>query len=76
MNEQETLEEIAEKYYPPYPDGIITSEIYSLREGFVKGVKVQQERSYSEEDVIQFAQIYLSKRYDNLRMSNKDIFNL
>jgi hypothetical protein len=76
VGKQETLEEVAKKYYPPYPDGIITSEIYSLREGFVKGIKVQQERSYSEEDMIQFAQIYLSKRHDNPRMSNKDIFNL
>ncbi len=48
---QETLEEAAEKYYPEYPDGVVTSEIYALREGFVKGCKVQQERMYSEEEV-------------------------
>ena len=31
--------------------------------------------SYSKEEVIEFAQIYLSKRYDNPRMSNNDIFD-
>ena len=41
---QEALEKLAERYYPPYPDGMITSEIYALREGFVKGFKVQQEK--------------------------------
>lgn len=42
---QEALEKLAERYYPPYPDGMITSEIYALREGFVKGFKVQQDNS-------------------------------
>jgi hypothetical protein len=45
---QETTEEVAERYYPPYPDGMVTSEVYALREGFVKGYKVQQEISYSK----------------------------
>jgi len=45
---QETLEELAEKYYPAYPDGVVTSEIYSLREGFIKGAKCQQEQSNKE----------------------------
>jgi hypothetical protein len=53
---KETLEEAAEKYakkyYPPYTDGIITDEIRALREGFVKGYKVQAEKMYSEEEVI------------------------
>ena len=52
LNKQETLEEAAEKFYPAYPDGVVTSEIYALREGFVKGCKVQQKRSYSEEELI------------------------
>lgn len=48
---QETLEEASIMYYPTYPDGIITSEIHALREGFVKGFEVAQKRSYSEEEV-------------------------
>lgn len=31
------IEQLAEKYYPPYPDGIITDEIRALREGLIKG---------------------------------------
>ena len=48
----------------------------AYNEGFENGKHFEQERMYSEEDMIQFAQIYLSKRNDNPRMSNKDIFNL
>lgn len=48
----------------------------AYNEGFENGKHFKQERMYSEEDMIQFAQIYLSKRNDNPRMSNKDIFNL
>jgi hypothetical protein len=51
---QETLQELAKKYYPPYPDGIITNEIIALREGFVKGCQVQSDRLYSEEDMKDF----------------------
>jgi hypothetical protein len=58
---QETLEEFAKRYYPSYPDGIITDEIKALREGFMKGVEVQQERMYSEDEVIELLQKY---RYD------------
>jgi hypothetical protein len=41
---KETFEEVAKRYYPPYPDGIITDEIRALREGFVKGCEVQSEK--------------------------------
>lgn len=40
---KEKIKELAEKYYPPYPDGVVTSEINSLREGFIKGYKVSLE---------------------------------
>jgi hypothetical protein len=39
MKTQEEIEQLAEKYYPPYPDGIITDEIRLLREGFIKGCR-------------------------------------
>jgi hypothetical protein len=51
MENNETPEETAERYYPPYPDGIITDEIRALREGFIKGLEVQAERMQSEEDM-------------------------
>lgn len=46
---------------------------YGFREGYNKS---QKSHPYSGEDMIEFAQIYLSRRFDNPRMSNKDIFNL
>lgn len=67
MIKQEILEEFAERLCP-------NKQVeYDM---IIEGAKRQQERSYSEEDMIQFAQTYLSKRNDNPRMSNKDIFNL
>jgi hypothetical protein len=68
---QETLEEAANEYENSFKEADGTESV-----DFIEGAKWQQERSYSEEDMIQFAQIYLSKRNDNPRMSNKDIFNL
>lgn len=62
---QETLQEAAERH-----------TYGNAYQNFIRGAKWQQEKSYTEEDMIQFAQIYLSKRNDNPRMSNKDIFNL
>ena len=50
-----TLEEVAEKYYPSYPDGIFTAEIYLLREGFLKGCKVQAERMYTYDELRKIA---------------------
>ena len=47
----ETLEEIAENIYPDGCDGTNTSaEIY--RRIFIEGIKWQQERTYSEEDML------------------------
>lgn len=43
MKTKEEIEHLAEKYYPPYPDGIITDEIRALREGFIKGYTQYQE---------------------------------
>ena len=73
---KENLEEAAEKYYPSYPDGIITDEIRALREGFVKGYEVQAERMYSEEDMIEFAVWMYLEVGQNLRKerTNKELF--
>lgn len=54
MKTQEEIMQLAEKYYPPYPDGIITDEIRALREGFIKGYRCQEhmvEKKYTQEDL-------------------------
>ena len=48
---KETLEEAAEQF--EYTDGIY---------GFKQGVKWQQERMYSEEDMLEFTKYLLSKK--------------
>jgi hypothetical protein len=66
---QETHEITSIMYYPAYPDGVVTSEIYALREGFMKGFKVAQERSYSEEEIIDLLykrDLYLLNRDENI----------
>lgn len=40
---------LAEKYYPSYPDGVITREISALRDGFIKGCIVQSEKNITKE---------------------------
>ena len=54
MKKPEEIEQLAEKYYPSYPDGIITDEIKTLREGFIKGYRCQEDMAdekYTEEDI-------------------------
>jgi hypothetical protein len=48
---KDDVENLAEKYFPDYPDGIVTNEIKVLREGFIKGYKAATKK-YSEEDLI------------------------
>ena len=55
MKSKEEIEQLAEKYYPSYPDGIITDEIKTLREGFIKGYRCQKDmadKKYTEEDML------------------------
>ena len=47
--EQETLEEIADKYFPFAEK--IGGETYTAYKGFIAGAKWQQEKMYSKEDV-------------------------
>ena len=54
MNDKETLEEAAEKRYP-FEDGFQIMDIdisETLQLAFINGAKWQQERSYSEEEVL------------------------
>ncbi len=61
----ETLEEAAKKYANKNGD-IPTTELEDaiFKQGFIDGAKWQQERSYSEEEVIKFGQ-WLSE-FNNL----------
>ena len=61
LNKQETLEEAAQKFYPPTTTDFICSPKL-VRDGFIAGVKWQQERSYSEEEVIRI----LIKAYEDI----------
>lgn len=56
---QETLEEAAESRFGTDMDSIRGSNVYDLntdlKRGFIEGAKWQQERMYSEEDMVNFA---------------------
>jgi hypothetical protein len=52
MKTLEEIKKLAEKYYPPYPDEIITDEIRALREGFIKGYRCQENIIEFDEDEI------------------------
>ena len=54
MKSKEEIKQLAQKYYPSYPDGIITDEIRALREGFIKGYRCQEDmvdKKYTEVDL-------------------------
>jgi hypothetical protein len=68
MKDKETLEEAAEKYAKT-AEGIDIPYQNGLYYGFVEGAKWQQERSYSEEEVLAL----LNKREDYIN-SEDNIF--
>lgn len=75
MKTSEEIEQLAEKYYPPYPDGIITDEIRALREGFIKGYRCQEDMAdmkYTEEDMVAFAYQFSSINVSDFRKHLKD----
>ena len=51
MEQQEAAEYYAHNYFDMHE----TNNYKALKEGFIAGAKWQQERSYSEEEVIAFA---------------------
>jgi hypothetical protein len=62
---QKTLEEVAERMYREYPTNPIDKpewnynrdiNCFRKRKAFINGAKWQQERSYSEEDMLNFAE--------------------
>jgi hypothetical protein len=60
VEEQETLEEVAENFW--LNDNTMTdNDRISYVNGFTEGYKLAQERSYSEEDMIKFMQFIVSE---------------
>ena len=56
-NKQETLEEVAERLHPDngFEDDLYCDEGKIFRESWLAGAKWQQERSYSEEDMMDYS---------------------
>ena len=65
-NKQETLEEVAERLYPDngFEDDLYCDEGKIFRESWLAGAKLQQERMYSEEEVILLLQKALTHKDD------------
>ena len=61
---KETIEEAAEIAFSYEYGGEETSVTDRKREAFIRGAKWQQERSYSEQDMIDFAYKYIDERRD------------
>jgi hypothetical protein len=86
-HKQETLEEAAERTYREYPTNPIAKtewnynkdiNCFRKRKAFINGAKWQQERMYSEEDLIDFAHFYFTEEFNSSMQtskSTKDIFN-
>jgi hypothetical protein len=67
---QETLEEAAEKFW--LNDDSMTDYVQrAYITGFIQGAKWQQEKMYSEEDLISFAHFYFREEF-NSTMQNSD----
>ena len=82
---KETLEEIAERLYPCKPFWIgsgasarLHDDYKTQRDSFIEGAKWQQERSYSEEEVLDIVykiyeefNIYISKETALIKLKKK-----
>ena len=67
MNKQETLEEAAEKFYPPKTTDLICSPKL-VRDSFIAGAKWQQEQDkklYNEEEVHAIIESYQNNVENN-----------
>ena len=74
------LEEAAEKFYPPKTTDLICSPKL-VRDSFIAGAKWQQEKMYSEEDMIMFADFFHNykellkkEKWEILEISKEDVF--
>ena len=74
------LEEAAEKFFPPKTTDLICSPKL-VRDSFIAGAKWQQEKMYSEEDMIMFADFFHNykellkkEKWEILEISKEDVF--
>ena len=72
--EKETLEEAADKYYPPKTTDLICSPKL-VRDAFVEGAKWQSERMYSEDDVDELVNNLIDKflNYNGSSVDNEKL---
>jgi hypothetical protein len=71
---QETIEEVADRLFNNFQKEnpiIPTEDIRPFKLGFIKGTKWQQERMYSEEDMINFAHFYFKEEFNSTMQTNK-----
>ena len=69
------LEEAAEKFYPPKTTDLICSPKL-VRDSFIEGAKWQQERMYSEEEVLKIIDLLFHKYASSFRVDAKEDFLL
>ena len=71
MNDKETLEEAAEKFRSNNPGTMQGGNNTKIINGFIAGAKWQAEKMYSEEDMIMFANFFITiKNYSKKRKGN------
>jgi hypothetical protein len=75
ISRPETLEEASEYFAHNNFNMHDTNNYKALKAGFEEGAKWQQERSYSEEDMINFIE-FVSQYYSNDSMENSSIEEL
>jgi hypothetical protein len=75
FHKQETREEASEYFAHNNFNMHNTNNYKALKVGFEEGAKWQQERSYSEEDMINFIQ-FATQYYANDWMENRSIYEL
>ena len=71
QNKKETLEEAAEKCFK---EKEILGYTYEIRDGFILGAKWQQERMYSEEEVLKIIDLLFHKYASSFRIDAKEDF--
>ena len=72
MNDKETLEEAAEKFRSENPGTMQGGNNTKILNAFKNGAKWQQERSYSDEDMISLLEFNYKKETNGLGTLRKD----
>ena len=76
MENNETLEEVAEKYASKiwdYSDSNEKTLHANCKKAFIKGAKWQQEKMYSEEDMFKFLDFINNRYYGSFSIDKEDL---